>query len=123
MKNLTSLGRYGTVGLEFVITFCLGLFGGQWLDKRWGTSYMIWVGMVVGSYAGFRAVFKAAKEAQRAIDREDREEPGKYHSTRDDEGEVDEGYDGSDWKAGEDGENARGDDSKARPPRDIDKSS
>ncbi len=97
MKNLTSLGRYGTVGLEFVITFCLGLFGGQWLDKRWGTSYLIWVGMVVGGYAGFRAVFKAAKEAQRALDKEDREEPGKYRAVEDEE--VDESYDRTDWKA------------------------
>ncbi len=113
MKNLTSLGRYGTVGLEFVITFCLGLFGGQWLDKRWGTSYMIWIGMVVGSYAGFRAVFKAAKEAQRAIDKEDREEPGKYRAVGDEE--VDESYDRSDWKA-------ETEDASAAPPDDAEAS-
>ncbi len=111
MKNIVSVGRYGTVGLELVISLLLGIFGGQWLDKKFGTSYFFWIGLVVGAFAGFRGLMKAANAASREIEREDRKEPGKFGSggtpsgvssssttKSGDYGEMDENYDATPWK-------------------------
>lgn len=78
MSGLKDMGRYGTVGLELIISMLVGLFGGQWLDKKFGTSYLIWIGFVVGTYAGFRALLKASQAIQRANEKEDRENPQVY---------------------------------------------
>lgn len=54
----------------------LGWALGRWLDGRflgghgWGTA----IGSIVGVYAGFRALWKAAKMMQAEADREDEEE-------------------------------------------------
>jgi F0F1-type ATP synthase assembly protein I len=75
-SNLRSVGRYGSVGIELVLSVVLGFLGGRWLDGRigGGHGWLTILGVVVGLYAGFRAVFKAAKAAQREMERLDREE-------------------------------------------------
>lgn len=69
-------GRYGTVGLELVLSILIGVLGGRWLDDRYGggRGWITILGLVVGVYAGFRQVFRAAKQMQRESDRADREE-------------------------------------------------
>jgi F0F1-type ATP synthase assembly protein I len=69
-------GRYGSVGIELVLSILIGVLGGRWLDDRYagGHGWLAIFGLVVGAYAGFRQVFRAAKQMQRESDRADREE-------------------------------------------------
>jgi ATP synthase protein I len=70
-----AVGRYGTVGIELVLSLVIGYAAGHWADGKLGTNGWLTVaGVVVGLYAGFRAIFKAAKSAQREMERIDREE-------------------------------------------------
>jgi ATP synthase protein I len=70
-----AVGRYGTVGIELVLSIAIGYVAGHWADgKLGGKGWVTLAGVVVGLYAGFRAVFKAAKAAQREMERLDREE-------------------------------------------------
>ena len=67
-------GRYGTVGIELVLSIVLGYLGGQWLDGKLHTSWVWIVGAVLGTYAGFRSIFAVARSMQAEIEREEREE-------------------------------------------------
>jgi len=56
---------YGTVGLQLVLCLCVGLFGGQWLDRRAGTAPVLAiVGTVLGIVAGFRSLYQTAMKMQ-----------------------------------------------------------
>lgn len=67
-----ALGRYGTVGLELVLSILIGFFGGRWLDAKAGTQgWLTALGFVVGTYAGFRGIYKVYKLMQREAARED----------------------------------------------------
>ena len=67
-----SLGAYGTLGLEFVFSVVLGLYGGRWLDQKFGTSsVMTLLGLLLGVIIGFRAIWRVAKRAEREAERDD----------------------------------------------------
>jgi F0F1-type ATP synthase assembly protein I len=69
-------GRYGSVGIELALSIVIGVLGGRWLDDRYagGHGWLAIAGLVVGVYAGFRQVFRAAKEIERENERADRED-------------------------------------------------
>ena len=47
-------------GLEFAGAILIGLFGGEWLDRRWGTGpWLVVVGVFVGAVAGFVSLYRA----------------------------------------------------------------
>jgi F0F1-type ATP synthase assembly protein I len=47
-------------GLEFAGAILVGLFGGQWLDRRLGTGpWLVVVGVFVGAAAGFVSLYRA----------------------------------------------------------------
>jgi len=72
-QDLKGLGTYGTVGLEFALSVLVGLFGGQWLDKRWGTApWLTLLGLGFGMAAGIRSLLRALKAAQRELEEEER---------------------------------------------------
>jgi len=74
-RRLKDIGVYGTVGLEFGLSVLVGLFFGQWLDKRLHTSpWLLLVGMGFGTAAGIRSLLRAATRARKEIEEEDREE-------------------------------------------------
>lgn len=63
-----SLGAYGTLGLEFVLSVVLGLYGGRWLDQKFGTEGGFAVGgLVLGVVVGFRSIWRVAKQAERDV--------------------------------------------------------
>jgi ATP synthase protein I len=64
-----SLGAYGTLGLEFVLSVVLGLYGGRWLDQKLGMTggQMTIAGVVLGAIIGFRAIWRVAKQAERDV--------------------------------------------------------
>ncbi len=69
-------GRYSTVGLELVLSMVLGWALGHWLDGKFfgAHGYATATGSIVGVYAGFRALWKAAKMMRLEADREDEEQ-------------------------------------------------
>jgi hypothetical protein len=76
-----SVGRYGTVGIELVLSILIGLLGGQYLDTRFGTQWIWAVGLGLGVYAGFRGLLKTAARLSRDIEEAEAVEKGKelYH--------------------------------------------
>lgn len=76
MKGMKAFGKYGSLGLELLLSIAVGYYGGGWLDKRFGTHWIAFVGFLLGCYAGFRAMFRAAKAMQRDIENEERLERG-----------------------------------------------
>ena len=78
MKNAAqykSLGSYGTIGLELVLSILFGLWIGTKLDGWLGTSpwmAVVWFGF--GCAAAGRAVYRGYKDMQAAAKREEAEE-------------------------------------------------
>ena len=72
MKGMKSFGRYGSLGFELLGSIAVGYYGGSWLDKKFGMHWIAFAGFVLGCYAGFRALFKAAKTMQRDIENDER---------------------------------------------------
>lgn len=72
-----AMGRYGTAGIELVLTVLLVGWAGHWLDHRywhdsgWGTLG----GFAFGIAVAFRNLIRAAKRMQRDIERAERQDP------------------------------------------------
>lgn len=81
------VGRYGTVGLELVLSVIVGLFAGQFLDRRFHTApWLMLVGLGYGIAAGVRGLYRAAQRATHEADefeRREREERRKYRKKSD----------------------------------------
>lgn len=75
-KGMKSFGRYGSVGFELLASIAVGYYLGRWLDGKFGTHWIAFVGFLLGCYAGFRALFRTANQMQRDIEREERLERG-----------------------------------------------
>jgi ATP synthase protein I len=75
MAVYKGLGGYGTLGLEIVLSLLFGLFGGSWLDGKFGTEpVLLWVGFALGVGAGVRSIQRALAMMKRETEREEREE-------------------------------------------------
>ena len=61
-KGMKSLGRYGAVGFELLLSIAVGYYLGRWADGKLGTRWLALVGFLVGCYAGFRALFRDVLE-------------------------------------------------------------
>jgi ATP synthase protein I len=78
MKNAAqykSLGAYGTIGLEIVLSILVGLWIGTKLDAWLGTTpwmAVAWFGL--GCAAAGKAVYRSWKQMQAAAKREEAEE-------------------------------------------------
>jgi ATP synthase protein I len=78
VKPWREYGRYGSVGIELVLSIMLGWYVGHWLDGKiaGGHGWLTATGFVLGVYAGFRALFMAASYMQQDIERAERRERG-----------------------------------------------
>jgi ATP synthase protein I len=78
VKPWREYGRYGSVGIELVLSIMLGWYVGHWLDGKiaGGHGWLTAAGFVIRVYAGFRALFMAASYMQRDIERAERRERG-----------------------------------------------
>lgn len=79
MKNRVEmykgLGGFGTLGLEIVLSILLGLFGGRWLDGRFGTEpILMWAGFAFGIAMSVHATHRALRLMRAAAAREERAE-------------------------------------------------
>jgi uncharacterized membrane protein YcjF (UPF0283 family) len=60
-------GRYGTVGLELIISLALGYYGGSWLDGRFnGHGWLTVVGVIFGVVAGVRQLVLVTQQLNKA---------------------------------------------------------
>ena len=72
------IGRYGSVGIELVLTVLIVGGIGHWLDLRYwpGKNWGLLVGFVLGAAAGFRNLVRTAQQMQRDIERAEGQDPG-----------------------------------------------
>lgn len=66
------LGGFGTLGLEIVLSILFGLFGGRWLDGRFGTEpWLMWICFGLGLVASVNAILRALKAMRAEAAREE----------------------------------------------------
>ena len=47
------------LGFELAVPLLAGLFGGQWLDRRYGTApWLLLAGVIVGAAVGFVSLYR-----------------------------------------------------------------
>jgi ATP synthase protein I len=79
-SDLKGLGDYGTVGLELVISILVGFLGGRWLDGKLGThGWLTLIGLLFGTVAGFRSLYRAAVKMRKETEAEDERERRARH--------------------------------------------
>ncbi len=69
---MKAYGKYGAIGFELLLSIAVGYYLGAWADKKLGTHWIAFVGFLLGCYAGFKALYRAAKTMQRDIELEER---------------------------------------------------
>jgi hypothetical protein len=71
------LGRYGSVGIEFVLTILILAGLGHWLDGRyWGShGWGVGIGFALGVAVAFRNLIRTANQMQRDIERAEAKDP------------------------------------------------
>lgn len=57
-RERSSAARYAGVGLQFAITLLVGLAAGSWADRKFGTSYLVLVGVFGGAGAAFYSMYR-----------------------------------------------------------------
>ena len=63
-----SAAAFGSVGLEFVLSVLLGIFGGRWLDQKFHTNNtFFFLGTFLGVVLAFYVLWRTAQRAQRAV--------------------------------------------------------
>ncbi len=61
--------------MEVVLSVVVGLFGGQWLDKKLGTGgWLTWIGFAYGLAAAARAIYRAVQKSNREAEAAERRE-------------------------------------------------
>jgi F0F1-type ATP synthase assembly protein I len=74
-QDWKALGNYGTLGLEVALSVVVGLFGGQWLDKRFQTGgWLTWIGFAYGLAAAGRAIYRAMRKSTQEAEEAERRE-------------------------------------------------
>ena len=69
--------RFSSLGIELGLSVMIGLIGGQWLDKKFGTEpWLLLAGLLIGLAAGFRSMFRALKELNKPQQESANEKPG-----------------------------------------------
>lgn len=76
MRGMKAYGKYGALGLELILSMGIGYYLGAWADRKLDTHFIAVIGFLVGCYAGFRAMFKAAKQMTRDIEKDEAMERG-----------------------------------------------
>lgn len=55
----TSAAAYAGLGLTFVVAVLLGLYAGQWLDRRFGTApWLMIAGVFLGAGGAFYGMYR-----------------------------------------------------------------
>jgi ATP synthase protein I len=82
-KPWKSYGRYGSLGIELILSMAVGYYAGHWLDGKLHTApWLALVGFAIGLYAGFRQIFRVGRQMSAEAEREDKA-AGSTPETRD----------------------------------------
>ncbi len=58
------MSQFAGIGIQFVVAILLGLYGGQWLDRRWNTKpVFLLIGVFLGAAAGFVSMYRAVNRS------------------------------------------------------------
>jgi ATP synthase protein I len=77
MNPWKDFGRYGTVGIELILSMAIGYYGGRAIDARvGGHGWVTFAGFLAGVAVGFRSIFATARHMQKDIERAERSERG-----------------------------------------------
>jgi F0F1-type ATP synthase assembly protein I len=58
--------RLAGAGIQLAACLIGGLYGGQWLDRRFGSApVFLYVGVAVGAISGFAALYRQLMRVQR----------------------------------------------------------
>ncbi len=72
LAAMKAMGGVGTLGLEVALSIMIGLFGGQWLDGRLGTSpWLTLLASAFGLAAAIRAILRQMRIMKREADKEE----------------------------------------------------
>ena len=64
-KLIKDIASYSHLGITFAACILLCLFGGQYLDKKWGSEpYLTLTGAFLGAAAGFYYIIKELVQKQ-----------------------------------------------------------
>jgi F0F1-type ATP synthase assembly protein I len=65
-KQLSTLAKLTSVGIEFSLSVLIGLLGGRWVDGKLGTApWLMIVGLLLGVSAALRSLIRTARLANR----------------------------------------------------------
>ncbi|MCB9614675.1 MAG: AtpZ/AtpI family protein [Sandaracinus sp.] len=65
-KSAKAFGRVGGLGLELAAFLLIGVKGGEWLDRRFGTAPVLQrAGLLFGIFAGFYSLWKLTRVSSR----------------------------------------------------------
>ena len=71
-RQIVKASRASSIGLEFAMTSLAGLGGGSWLDKTLETNPVFTLGgFILGVCAGFWSLYKAVKQMNDEMDKEE----------------------------------------------------
>jgi ATP synthase protein I len=71
------IGRYGTVGIELIVSMALGYYAGRWVDAKLGTNGVgAGVGALFGVMVGFYSLWKTSKTMMRDVERAEKKDRG-----------------------------------------------
>ena len=74
-RQLKLAGRFLGVGFELAASIFAGYFAGRWLDTELDTTYLAYVGLLIGLASGFRSFYKLARTAQADLAPDDSSDP------------------------------------------------
>ena len=65
-KLWRTAGTTGAVGIEIAAAICIGYFGGNYLDHRFGTQpWLMYLGLFAGVGAAIKALVRVTREYRR----------------------------------------------------------
>ena len=54
--------RFSSIGIELGLSVMIGLIGGQWLDRQFGTDpWLLLLGLLLGMAAGFLGILRSVR--------------------------------------------------------------
>ena len=72
-KPAFRMAQFASVGLEMGIAVAIGVGLGHLGDNHFGTNpWLMLLGLLLGTAAGFKGLFDAAKKAKRSLESKDR---------------------------------------------------
>ena len=65
-KLIQAASKYSYVGIFFGVAIAVGHFAGHWLDGKLHTNpWLGFIGVILGTAAGFRELYRLAKQYER----------------------------------------------------------